>query len=81
MLKIRANMMRMQEAQKIRDMMQVENIKKNVFLLHRWEYLKERKKEKEQEVLLKINIKQRATFWAKGTNFNRIITHFWKYYS
>lgn len=62
-------------------MMQVDNIKKNVFLLHRWEYLKERKKEKEKEVQAKIDVRTRATFWTKATTFNQIITHFWKYYN
>lgn len=74
-------MMRMQEAKLARDVMQVESIKKNIFLLNRWEYLKDRKKEKEKEVLLRIAVKERATFWTKGTHFNRIITHFWKYFS
>jgi hypothetical protein len=46
----------MQQAKKMRATMQVADIKKNIFLIHRWEYLKERKTEQEAKVQLKIDI-------------------------
>ena len=75
LFKIRSTWNRIESAKYRKDTMELEQRKKKMFMLHRWEFLKDKRNEMYQELIKQKMERYRKHFWVKGVITSQILNH------